>query len=112
MNDQHRCGACSVPSDCDGRCESRLNKPAVALGRIEEIVARADEAHMRVKFERRCLEHFKAKRDAGVPIIDDNGSPATAEALFWRDQNGQYGVQAFNVAWIAFRWGVEFGRSK
>lgn len=78
---------------------------------LNESLARADEAHMRVEFERRCLDHFKAKRAAGVPIIDDNGSPATTEALFWRDENGHYGVQAFNVAWIAYRWGVEFGRA-
>lgn len=59
----------------------------------------------REQFEARCLEHFKAKREAGASIVDDNGSPITAEALFWKEADGSYGVRAFNVAWIAYQWG-------
>lgn len=66
----------------------------------------------RTDFERRCLEHFKAKRAAGVDVIDDNGSPVTSEALFWRAPDGSYGVAAFNVAWIAYQWGYEAGKGR
>lgn len=68
------------------------------------------ELAMRQDFERRCMDHFNAKRAAGVKIIDDNGSPATPEALFWKNPDGTYGVQAFNVAWIAYRWGFQAAR--
>lgn len=68
------------------------------------------ELAMRQDFERRCMDHFNAKRAAGVKIIDDNGAPATPEALFWKNPDGSYGVQAFNVAWVAYRWGFEASR--
>lgn len=74
---------------------------------FESLVNAAAELAMRQDFERRCLAHFQAKREAGVKIIDDNGSPATSEALFWKNPDGSYGVAAFNVAWIAYRWGFE-----
>lgn len=60
----------------------------------------------RTDFERRCLAQFQARRAAGT-LIDDNGAPATAESLFWKEAEGQYGVRAFNIAWKAYQWGVE-----
>lgn len=54
----------------------------------------------RDRFEQAALAHFLARREAGL-AIDDNGSPATAEALFWKDEAGNYGVKMFNAAW----WG-------
>lgn len=59
-------------------------------------------------FERRCLDRFIARREAGT-LIDDNGAPTTAESLFWKEADGSYGVRAFNAAWIAYQWGVEAG---
>jgi hypothetical protein len=54
----------------------------------------------RTAFEAATLKYFIAQREAGK-AIDDNGSPATPEALFWRKENGDYGVEMFNAAW----WG-------
>lgn len=68
-----------------------------------------NEEALRADFERCCLEHFQAKRAASVEVIDDNGSPATPEALFWREADGSYGVKAFNIAWIAYQWGARYG---
>lgn len=55
----------------------------------------------RDQFEEVALAHFVAQRAAGVQISGDNGCEPTRESLFWRDENGNYGVLMFNAAW----WG-------
>lgn len=66
----------------------------------------ADVSVMREVFEERCIELMTLKREAGVKIHDDNGSPVTHESLFWRNSDGSYGVDMFNAAWQGFLWGV------
>lgn len=61
---------------------------------------------LRKQFEDACLANFVERRASGN-ISDDNGSPATHEALFWRKANGDYGVTLFNAAW----WGYKAGHS-
>jgi len=55
---------------------------------------------IRSEFEQAAMQHFVAQREAGK-AVDDNGSPPTPEALFWKDEQGNYGVKMFNAAW----WG-------
>lgn len=55
----------------------------------------------RDKFEEVALAHFVAQRAAGVQISGDNGCEPTRESLFWRTDEGDYGVRMFNAAW----WG-------
>lgn len=55
----------------------------------------------RDQFEEVALAHFVAQRAAGVQISGDNGCEPTRESLFWRTNEGDYGVRMFNAAW----WG-------
>lgn len=82
--------------------------PVVGMGAYPESIGAAQPspkqtmttADTRAAFEAAALEHFIKRRDEGK-AIDDNGSPATPEALFWKTPSGDYGVQMFNAAW----WG-------
>lgn len=55
----------------------------------------------RPRFEDACYAHFLARREAGKIDMADGGD-GSREALFWRQENGEYGVLAFNSAW--FGW--------
>lgn len=63
-------------------------------------------ADARPAFEAAALEHFAQRRAEGK-AIDDNGSPATAESLFWKTPSGDYGVQMFNAAWWGYQAAVK-----
>ena len=54
----------------------------------------------RARFEQAAMDHFHTRRQQGN-VLDDNGCPITRESLFWKDENGNYGVRMFNAAW----WG-------
>lgn len=54
----------------------------------------------RARFEQAAMDHFHTRRQQGN-VLDDNGSPITRESLFWRTDEGDYGVRMFNAAW----WG-------
>ena len=56
---------------------------------------------LRERFETWYIGEFKRVRAAGT-AIDDNGSPATPEALFWKDERGNYGVNSIHAAWIGW----------
>ena len=56
---------------------------------------------LRTRFEAWYLAEFERVRAAGT-AIDDNGSPATAEALFWKAEDGNYGVRSIHAAWIGW----------
>ena len=57
----------------------------------------------RDQFEEVALTHFVAQRAAGVQISGDNGCEPTRESLFWRTDEGDYGVRMFNAAWWGWR---------
>lgn len=56
-------------------------------------------------FETAALSYAIERRAAGKAHFD-NGAPATKESMFWRRDNGDYGVIMFNPAW----WGWETSR--
>jgi hypothetical protein len=58
------------------------------------------EDQERESFEKACVIKFAIWRVAGN-TANDNGAPATREALCWRDEHGNYGVMALQAAW----WG-------
>lgn len=57
-------------------------------------------------FEDRCWEHYLAERARRTMPGDVEGEP-TREGLFWRRDDGLYGVLAFNTAWMAYQWGMQ-----
>lgn len=71
----------------------------------------AEIAAMRSDFERQCMTLMQAKRDAGTVMASDNGCEVAPQALFWRKDNGEYGVEMFNAAWRGYQWGFEAGRA-
>lgn len=62
-------------------------------------------------FEDRCWEHYLAERARRTMPGDVEGEP-TREGLFWRREDGQYGVLAFNTAWMAYQWGMQAVRGQ
>ena len=60
------------------------------------------DADDREAFETWYLREFIAARERGGVIIDDNGCPATREALFWKDDRGEYGITSIRYAFIGF----------
>jgi hypothetical protein len=54
----------------------------------------------RLLFEKAAYGHFIKKLLAGK-IDPANAADASPDALFWKQDNGEYGVLAFNPAW----WG-------
>lgn len=66
------------------------------------------EAELRSHFESAMLDVARHARKAGT-AVDDNGSPITSEALFWKDERGLYGVRQFNAAWTGFLAGYALG---
>lgn len=57
--------------------------------------------HEREHFEYAMVEVFTAWRERGNSL-NDNGSPATREALCWRQPDGTYGVLSMNMAWTGW----------
>lgn len=64
---------------------------------------------LRAAFEDRAFQLYLAQRATRRLIGDVNDEHPTREQLFWRQSDGTYGVLAFNTAWVAFQWGVEYG---
>lgn len=62
-------------------------------------------------FEDRCWEHYLAERARRTMPGDVEGEP-TREGLFWRREDGLYGVLAFNTAWMAYQWGMQAVRGQ
>lgn len=62
-------------------------------------------------FEDRCWEHYLAERARRTMPGDVEGAP-TREGLFWRREDGSYGVLAFNTAWMAYQWGMQEARGQ
>lgn len=62
-------------------------------------------------FENRCWEHYLAERARRTLPGDVDGEP-TREGLFWRREDGSYGVLAFNTAWMAYQWGMQALRAQ
>lgn len=56
---------------------------------------------LRTRFETWYIGEFKRVRAAGA-AVNDNGCPATPEALFWKDERGDYGVDSIHAAWIGW----------
>lgn len=54
---------------------------------------------MRDAFEQACYQHYLEQHKAGKHGSD---TPMALKSLMWRQENGQYGVLAFNSAW--FGW--------
>ncbi len=52
----------------------------------------------RESFEKAAYNHYLQRKAAGKidPSAEGDGTP---EAMFWRDENGNYGVLMFNAAW-------------
>lgn len=66
----------------------------------------------RADFETLALQLHKAKRAACDPATDDTPDlEPTAESLFWRTDDGMYGVKQFNAAWWAWRMRAEVAHS-
>lgn len=87
---------------CEQVCEEAQR---CGLGRTHTCSPECLELKLMVQdFEERALALFNEKRRAGVSMRDDNGSPATREALFWRKPDGAYGVEMFNAAWTGYVW--------
>lgn len=55
---------------------------------------------MRDAFEQACYQHYLEQHKAGK---HGNDTPMALKSLMWRQENGQYGVLAFNSAW--WGWG-------
>lgn len=60
------------------------------------------EEQMRAEFEESALAYTIERRAAGM-AHHDNGAPSTRESLFWRTENGAYGVILYNPAWWAWK---------
>lgn len=58
-------------------------------------------------FEDCCWAHYLAQRAQRELPGDIDGEP-TRDGLFWRREDGSYGVTAFNTAWKGWQWGVAF----
>jgi hypothetical protein len=56
----------------------------------------------RATFERLTFDYFLHRREAGHIDPSDQGD-GTPEALFWKDDLGNYGVRMFNAAWWAWK---------
>lgn len=63
-------------------------------------------ADTRADFEAAALAYTIQRRDEGK-TLDDNGCPATTEALFWKTPTGDYGVHMFNAAWWGWQAAVK-----
>lgn len=58
----------------------------------------------RAEFEQLAYRHYLDRKVAGKldPTAEGDGTP---EALFWKQEDGSYGVLMFNAAWQGFKWG-------
>lgn len=59
----------------------------------------------REAFEAAAYALYQSKRAAGTPMVDDLPEGTTPEGLFWKQEDGSYGVLMFNAAW----WGWQQG---
>ena len=59
---------------------------------------------LRKEFEHLAYQHYLDRKVAGKldPTAEGDGTP---EALFWKQEDGSYGVLMFNAAWQGFKWG-------
>lgn len=59
---------------------------------------------LRKDFENLAYQKYLAQKAAGKldPTAEGDGTP---EALFWKQDDGSYGVLMFNAAWQGFKWG-------
>ena len=63
-----------------------------------------DKEATRQAFEDHCWQHYLAQR-AGRELPGDVDGEPTREGLFWRTEDGRYGVLHFNTAWCwAITW--------
>lgn len=60
-----------------------------------------NEAAEREQFEIEMVDVFKEWRARGN-LAEDNGCPASREALCWRTEDGAYGVLSLNMAWTGW----------
>lgn len=60
------------------------------------------EDELKELFERECYAFFQKRKADGFVDRNDTGD-GTPEALFWKDEKGNYGVRMFNAAWWGFR---------
>ena len=60
----------------------------------------------REAFEKAAYNHYLQRKATGKidPSAEGDGTP---EAMFWRDENGNYGVLMFNAAWWGWQDGAE-----
>ena len=63
-----------------------------------------NSGELRKDFEQLAYQHYLAQKAAGKldPTAEGDGTP---EALFWKQEDGSYGVRMFNAAWQGFKWG-------
>ena len=72
---------------------------------VIEMDSTKTEDQDRAAFEAAAYRHFQRRLAAGKIPAEEPGD-GTPEALFWRDEKGDYGVKMFNAAW----WGFKEGR--
>ena len=78
------------------------------LARTEEhafaIFDALNSGDLRKEFEQLAYRHYLDRKVAGKldPTAEGDGTP---EALFWKQEDGSYGVLMFNAAWQGFKWG-------
>lgn len=60
----------------------------------------------RQAFEKAAYEHYLQRNAAGKTDHNAEGD-GPPDALFWKDENGNYGVQMFNAAWWGWQAGVD-----
>lgn len=60
-----------------------------------------DDTQVRATFERECFAYYQRIKAAGWSHPEEGD--ATPESLFWRQENGMYGVHQIEAAWQGFQ---------
>lgn len=60
---------------------------------------------LRKDFEQVCFKFYMARRAQGDFENHSERGDDTPEAMFWRTDDGRYGVHQIEAAWQGFKWG-------
>ena len=77
---------------------------ALNSGDLRKEFEHLNSGGLRKEFEHLAYQHYLDRKVAGKldPPAEGDGTP---EALFWKQEDGSYGVLMFNAAWQGFKWG-------
>lgn len=106
-NNNHKPSIILPPGMRDGDTPLQNMAHGAAVVAVQRLKTQEKLKHLlRASFEDVVFRYYEKLKSAGWAAPEE-GDPSR-EALFWRTEEGRYGVASVQAAWVGFRMGMGF----